>query len=88
LFVRFFTGHIYFPVIGYMVRTESEKSSGMMLLLLYNFAFIMPLGAVFIMAYFGISSKATGNFFSKHLSSVKLLFAVLFIAFGIINLIF
>jgi len=88
LFELVCTGQVYFPVIGYMVRTESEKSMGMILLLLYNFAFIIPLGAVFVVAYFGISSKVIGNFFSKHLSLVKLLFAGLFITFAIINFIF
>ncbi|MBN2545302.1 MAG: DUF1573 domain-containing protein [Spirochaetes bacterium] len=79
---------LYFPIIGYMVRTESERFLGTTLLLLYNFGFIIPLTAVFTAFYFGISSKFIGNFFNKHLSLVKLLFAGLFAAFAFVNFIF
>jgi cytochrome c biogenesis protein CcdA len=79
------TGQVYFPVIGYMVRTSKNIINGFGLLLIYNFAFIIPLTLVFIIAYFGVSSKKIGSFFNNNLPKVKLVFFFLFLIFGLIN---
>jgi hypothetical protein len=78
------TGQVYLPVIGLMVQNESQRISGMLFLLLYNFAFIIPLVAVFLLVFFGISSNRIGLVFSKNIALVKLLFVFLFLLFGMI----
>ncbi|MBQ3923146.1 MAG: DUF1573 domain-containing protein [Spirochaetales bacterium] len=80
------TGQVYFPIIGYMVNTVGQRSFGMLLLLIYNIGFIIPLLIVFILVYAGVSSKKMGDFFGKHLAAVKLMFFVLFVVFAIINI--
>lgn len=80
------TGQVYFPIIGYMVRTSNRYLTSVLLLVLYNIAFIIPLTVIFIITFFGISSVKVGAFFRNQLTKVKLLFFILFIIFGIINL--
>jgi cytochrome c biogenesis protein CcdA len=81
------TGQVYFPIIGYMVRNSGEQIKGIILLLFYNTAFIIPLGLTFLLVFFGISSKKIGDLFSKYLAVVKFLFFLLFVSFTIINII-
>lgn len=87
LFMLVCTGQVYFPIIGYMVRTSNKMVKGISLLLLYDLAFILPLTTVFILTYFGVSSEKAGLFFKKHVPEVKLIFFFLFLIFGIINFI-
>ena len=80
------TGQVYFPIIGYMVRTTNERFFGFILLIVYNLGFITPLVIIFVLVFKGISSKKIGDFFGKNISIVKLLFFLLFIGFAVINL--
>jgi len=75
------TGQIYLPAITYMVKTENNR--GYTLLLVYNFAFIMPLIAVMMAAYFGLASKKIAGIFSRKMPYVKLATTVLFIIMAI-----
>ncbi len=86
LFEILCTGQIYFPIIGY-ISDMKVKIIGFIYLTLYNLAFIIPLAVIFILVYFGISSKKIGDFLGNKLGFIKLIFFCLFLAFGVINLI-
>jgi len=51
-------------------------------LILYNLLFILPLVVVFILAYFGTTSKDLTNFLKKHAGAVKLGMSMLFVILG------
>ncbi|MBN1697374.1 MAG: DUF1573 domain-containing protein [Spirochaetales bacterium] len=73
------TGQVYFPFITVNVLKIRKEAIGYILLLIYNFCFILPLVLVFAFTYFGISSKKVTNVFQKHMGTVKLLLAALFL---------
>ncbi len=77
------TGQIYFPTITYIIQT-GDDASGYLYLLFYNIAFILPLAAVFIVVYFGITSKRITKIFQANMGIVKLLTGILFIAFALL----
>jgi cytochrome c biogenesis protein CcdA len=72
------TGQIYLPSIVYVSRVEKSLSS-YLLLILYNIAFILPLVAVFLTAYYGMSVKTLTRLFQQHLGTTKILTGVLFL---------
>ncbi|HOF00757.1 MAG TPA: DUF1573 domain-containing protein [Spirochaetota bacterium] len=85
LFELVCTGQVYFPIIGYMIRSSDSRAQGFLYLIFYNLSFIIPLVIVFLLVFFGISSKKIGTFFGKRLKYVKLAFFILFIVFAFIN---
>jgi hypothetical protein len=48
-------------------------------LVLYNLMFILPLVAVFLLAYFGTSSRQLGVFIHRRAATIKLVTAGLFV---------
>jgi cytochrome c biogenesis protein CcdA len=79
------TGQIYFPTITYIIQTD-KAASGYLYLALYNLAFILPLAAVFIVVYFGITSKRITKVFQDKLGLIKILTGVLFLCFAALML--
>ncbi|MFA5411538.1 MAG: hypothetical protein WC321_06780 [Candidatus Omnitrophota bacterium] len=77
------TGQTYLPTIGFILKTSALKLRAFAYLILYNFMFIIPLLAVFILALSGVSSGQFSKFLKRHLLTVKLLMAVLFFGLGI-----
>ena len=80
------TGQIYFPTITYIIQTDGA-ASGFLILGLYNLAFILPLAAVFVVVYFGITSKKITAMFQANLGVVKILTGLLFLSFAVLMLI-
>jgi cytochrome c biogenesis protein CcdA len=78
------TGQVYFPTIAYMVQGEN-RSLGYLLLAVYNFGFIVPLLAVFLLAYAGVGSERITKAFQKNLGAVKLGLAGLFVALAVLT---
>lgn len=79
------TGQVYLPTIAYMVRVQVGSSAGipgaitpMALLLLYNVGFIIPLVAVFVVAFAGVTSKQLAKVFSRRIPLVKVILALVF----------
>ncbi len=72
------TGQIYLPTITYMVRIRAG-SYAVMLLLLYNISFILPLLVLFALIYAGIASPRIVSFFKQSLLKIKLAMAFTFI---------
>ncbi len=80
------TGQIYFPTITYIIQTD-KAASGYLFLALYNLAFILPLAAVFIVVYFGITSKKITRAFQSNLGIIKILTGLLFLCFAALMLV-
>ena len=79
------TGQVYVPTIVFMIQTDTARVQAILLLLLYNLAFITPLVGVFAVSAAGTGSETLQRFMVKHMAAVKfalaLLFGLLFAAF-------
>jgi cytochrome c biogenesis protein CcdA len=51
-------------------------------LVLYNIMFIVPLIAIFLLAYFGTTSQQLGRFLQVQGGTIKLVTAAVFLALG------
>lgn len=77
------TGQIYLPTIAYM--NQSVRSSGsILLLLMYNIAFIVPLGLVFVLYLFGLGHEKIRQWYGAHLVLVRICSALFFVALGVL----
>lgn len=77
------TGQIYLPVIISMSTMPELRGRAVLFLVLYNLMFIVPLIIVFILAYFGTTSKQFTEFLKKHAAAVKIGMAVVFLLLAI-----
>ena len=73
------TGQIYLPTIIFMSSVPTLRGKALGYLLLYNLMFIIPLIVVFILAYYGTTSKQLSDFLQKHAAPVKLGMSIVFI---------
>jgi cytochrome c biogenesis protein CcdA len=74
------TGQVYLPTIIFVLGDPELGSRATLYLLLYNIAFVLPLIAVFALAYFGTTSEQFGVVLRKHAAKVKLATVFLFLA--------
>jgi cytochrome c biogenesis protein CcdA len=78
------TGQVYFPTLIYLVRVRPGAGS-FFYLLLYNLGFILPLGAVFLLAWLGVGSQRLSAFARRSLAGVKLALAALFVGLAVLT---
>jgi len=76
------TGQVYLPTIIFVSSMSELRLRAIFYLIIYNLLFILPLMVVFILAYFGTSSKELTLFLKKHAASVKIGLGILFFALG------
>ena len=77
------TGQIYLPTIIYVSSIPELRLQAIFYLILYNLLFILPLVVIFILVYFGTTSKDLTDFLQKRSGAVKLAMTIIFIALGI-----
>jgi len=77
------TGQVYLPTISFVTSQPGLRQAGMAFLVLYNLMFILPLVIVFILAYRGATSARLAEWSKRHLATVKLGTALLFIGLGL-----
>jgi len=77
------TGQVYLPTIIFVSSMPELKLRAIFYLVLYNLLFILPLMVVFILAYYGTTSKELTGFLQKHAGVVKIGMAVLFFALAV-----
>lgn len=77
------TGQLYLPTIVFVVSVPALRARAVAYLLLYNLAFILPLGVVFAMTYFGTTSLQLGILLQKHAAAVKLGTALVFLLLAV-----
>ncbi len=80
----FGTGQVYLPTILYMLK--GGQQSAWLYLFIYNVAFVIPLAAVFTLAYFGMTSERLVKLLKQHAAWVKFGLAALFLALSILLL--
>ena len=76
------TGQVYLPTIMFVLREPLLRRHAFLYLVLYNLMFILPLIAIFILAYMGIRSEQLGTFLRKHLGALKLALCGIFAGLG------
>lgn len=72
------TGQVYFPIIVVIRGISGLRTQGILYLLLYNALFILPLIAVFILVYKGLTSDELAKLMKRRMALVKILTAVFF----------
>ena len=77
------TGQVYLPTIIFVSSMPELRLRAIFYLIIYNLLFILPLIVVFILAYYGTSSKDLTRFLQKHAAMVKIGLGILFFALGI-----
>jgi cytochrome c biogenesis protein CcdA len=77
------TGQVYLPTIIFVSSMPDLRLRAIFFLVLYNLLFILPLVVVFILAYYGTTSKDLTGFLKKHAGAVKLGMALIFLALGV-----
>jgi hypothetical protein len=74
------TAKIYLPTIVLMTRAVGFRLLGWILLLFYNFLFVLPLLIVMIAAAYGLKWTKVSKFTQNHLALVKVLLALVLFA--------
>jgi len=77
------TGQVYLPTIGYIMTIPKLRVHAFFNLVLYNIMFIIPLVAIFVAVFFGITSEKMALVTKDHTGTVKLLTAILFMGLGV-----
>jgi cytochrome c biogenesis protein CcdA len=77
------TGQVYLPTIIFVSGVPDLRVNAYAYLVLYNLMFILPLVVIFVLVFYGTTSKQLTGFFTRNASLVKLLTAILFAALGI-----
>jgi hypothetical protein len=77
------TGQVYLPTIGYIMNIPKLRVHAFFNLVLYNIMFIIPLVAIFLAVFFGITSEKMAHATKEHTGTVKLLTAILFMGLGV-----
>ncbi|MBR4124656.1 MAG: hypothetical protein IKR13_00495 [Victivallales bacterium] len=72
------TGQIYLPTL-IAINSTGFNLRALILLLLYNLIFILPLLAVTALAYLGVGAKSLATFARDHVFATKVLMMVLFL---------
>ena len=74
------TSQVYLPTLLFVTNIPSLKGSALSYLVLYNLVYIVPLLAIFGIAYWGVSSDRLSFLLQKRASTIKLLTAIFFFA--------
>ncbi len=78
------TAEVYLPLIQLMLALSLERAQTLLLLAIYNLAFILPLVGVFLAAFFGVRSEGLGEFLKRYIVPVKLVMACFFAALAFV----
>jgi thiol-disulfide isomerase/thioredoxin len=77
------TGQVYLPTITFVLKATHLKLQALSYLILYNVMFIVPLFIIFLFALLGVTSEQFSRLLKRHLSTIKILMAILFFGLGI-----
>lgn len=78
------TGQVYLPTICFVVGVPELKASAIRYLALYNLMFIVPLVAIFLLAYFGTTSERIAVVMKEHFAAIKIATALFFCGLGVL----
>ncbi|MFA6566653.1 MAG: cytochrome c biogenesis CcdA family protein [Victivallales bacterium] len=81
------TGQTYLPTILFIVNTQGTHMKAVVMLILYNAAFIVPLIIVFMLFFVGVSDRQLSVWLKNHAGKIKLATGVIFIAISVLLLV-
>jgi cytochrome c biogenesis protein CcdA/glutaredoxin len=76
------TGQVYLPTIIFVSSIPELRLQAFFYLLLYNLLFILPLVVIFVLVYFGTTSKDLTRFLQEKAAAVKFAMSMVFILLG------
>jgi len=76
------TGQVYLPTIIFVSSIPGMRLQAFLYLLLYNLMFILPLVIIFVLVYFGTTSKDLTRFLNEKAAAVKFAMSIVFVALG------
>lgn len=77
------TGQVYLPTVLFIINTQGIELRAVILLLVYNIAFIIPLIVIFILFWHGSTEKRITEWLEKHGAQVKLAMGLLFLGLAV-----
>ena len=77
------TGQTYLPTIVYIIGIPELRVKALLMFVLYNFMFVLPLILIFTGVYFGMSNRDLGRLMRENVGKVKLATSILFLILGI-----
>jgi cytochrome c biogenesis protein CcdA len=78
------TGQVYLPTIIYLTSQKSLQLQAVSYLVLYCAIFVAPLGVIFVLYYFGLTTAGIKRFFTKNIVFSKVVLSVFFIVLSIV----
>jgi cytochrome c biogenesis protein CcdA/glutaredoxin len=76
------TGQVYLPTIIFVSSIPELRLQAFLYLVLYNLMFILPLVVIFVLVYFGTTSKDLTRWLHEKAAAVKFAMSIVFIALG------
>ena len=76
------TGQVYLPTIIFVSSIPEMRLRALLYLVIYNLLFILPLVVIFVLVYYGTTSKDLTKFLQERAALVKFIMGVIFIALG------
>jgi cytochrome c biogenesis protein CcdA len=76
------TGQVYLPTIIFVSSIPELQLQAFFYLVLYNILFILPLVLIFILVYYGTTSKDLTGFLQEKAAAVKIGMSIVFVALG------
>jgi hypothetical protein len=77
------TGQIYLPTLVYIMKNSDYRLHAFLYILVYNFMFIIPLLAILCLFLLGAQPGNFNSFLKKHVGTLKIAMAIIFVALGI-----
>lgn len=77
------TGQVYVPTLFFILKIPQLRLKAFWYLVVYNLMFILPLVAVFFLSVIGVKSQVFQSFLKKHIGTIKLGMAGLFLVLGL-----
>jgi cytochrome c biogenesis protein CcdA len=85
------TGQVYLPTIIFVSSIPEMRLRALLYLIVYNLLFILPLVVIFVLVYYGTTSRDLTKFLQERAALVKFIMGIIFIALGgwlVLSLIF
>jgi cytochrome c biogenesis protein CcdA len=76
------TGQVYLPTIIFVSSIPELRLQAFLYLVLYNLLFILPLVVIFVLVYYGTTSKDLTRWLHDKAAAVKFAMSIVFIALG------
>ena len=77
------TGQTYLPTIVYIIGIPELRVKALLMLVIYNLMFVLPLILIFTGVYLGMSNRELGRLMRENVGKVKLVTSILFFILGI-----